>query len=268
MECCQPTAKKGQGGGKRPPLKTLFALFAFLACPALAAGNSTNDSFSQAKRMLSQKVYFDNRVTLYCAATYDEGGNIRLPEGFVASRYPGRALRMEWEHMVPAENFGRTFKEWREGHPSCVDRRGKPFKGRNCAEKASKAFRHMHADMHNLAPAIGAVNAARQNYNFALLPEAASAFGSCAMKIEGNKVEPPERARGMVARAYLYMQAEYAQFSMGRPQRQLMEAWDRMYPPDVWECTRARRIAALQGNPNKITQARCEEVGLSKTAQG
>jgi len=263
MQCCQPKAKKSWGDGNA---KTLLPLLAFagmaLAPPVLAAKNTANDSFSRAKRALSQQVYFDNRTTLYCAATYDERGNLQLPEGFEASLYPGRTHKMEWEHIVPAENFGRSFKEWREGHPLCVDKQGKAFKGRSCAEKTSKEFRHMHADMHNLAPAIGAVNAARQNYNFALLPEAQSAFGSCALKIEGNKVEPPERARGLIARTYLYMQAAYPRFSMGRPQRQLMEAWDKMHPPDAWECTRARRIAAIQGNRNETTEARCQEAGL------
>ena len=232
------------------------------AAKKLAVQNTGNDSFSQAKRLLSQKVYADFRQTFYCAASYDARGNISLPEGFVAHSHKGRALRVEWEHVVPAENFGRSFSEWREGHPLCVDRRGKPFKGRNCAEKASLEFRYMYADMHNLVPAIGAVNAARKNHNFALLPGVASRFGSCLVKVEGNKVEPPERARGMIARTYLYMQASYPRFSMGRPQQQLMEAWDKMYPPDAWECTRARRIEALQGNPNAITQKRCQEAKL------
>ena len=29
---------------------------------------------------------------------------------------------------------------------------------------------------------------------------------------------------------------------MSRQQRQLMDAWDKMYPVDQWECTRAKRI--------------------------
>jgi len=64
----------------------------------------------------------------------------------------------------------------------------------------------MHADMHNLAPSIGAVNALRSNFNFAMLPGVESTFGSCEMKIEGKRVEPPEAARGIIARTYLYMQ--------------------------------------------------------------
>ncbi|MCP4987376.1 MAG: hypothetical protein GY928_15370 [Colwellia sp.] len=47
----------------------------------------------------------------------------------------------------------------------------------------------------NLYPAIGAVNALRSNHNFAMLPSAKSDFGSCAMKIDNRKAEPPEAAR-------------------------------------------------------------------------
>ena len=212
--------------------------------------------------MLSQQVYFDHRVTVYCGAEYDERGNITLPEGFVTPSHQKRAGRMEWEHIVPAENFGRAFEEWREGHPECVDNKGKLFKGRNCAEKVSMEFRYMYADMHNLAPAIGAVNALRSNHNFAMLPDAKATFGSCPMKVQGNRVEPPEASRGIIARTYKYMQAVYPRYNMGRPQQQLMDAWDKIYPPDAWECTRARRIADIQGNVNETTEARCKEVGL------
>ncbi|MCL2259125.1 MAG: endonuclease [Cystobacterineae bacterium] len=229
---------------------------------ASAAGNTTNDSFNKAKRMLSTKVYWDHQVTFYCAAPYDEKGNIHLPAGFETATNQRRASKIEWEHVVPAENFGRNFKEWREGAPACVDKRGKTFKARHCAEKANLEYRYMQADMHNLVPAIGAVNAARQNYNFALLPHAPNTFGSCPVKIEGNRVEPPESTRGMIARTYLYMQAEYPRYKMGKPQNQLMQAWNKTYPPTPWECTRARRIAKIQGNMNKITETRCKEVGL------
>jgi len=238
----------------------LLASSVYLAS-AFAAGNTTNDSFQRAKRRLAEKVYFDNRVTFYCSAPYDKQGNIRLPEGFVAAKHPSRASKIEWEHIVPAENFGRNFVEWREGAPSCVDRHGKAFKTRNCAEKANLEYRYMQADMHNLAPAIGAVNAARQNYNFAPLPHAPSAFGTCPMKIEGKRVEPPEAVRGMIARTYLYMEAEYPRYKMGKPQKQLMKAWNKTHPPTPWECTRARRIAKIQGNVNQITEARCKEIG-------
>lgn len=227
----------------------------------LAAGNTANDSFARAKKMLS-KVYEDHRVTLYCGAEYDAQGNITLPEGFITPKHEKRAAKIEWEHVVPAENFGRAFDEWREGSPECVDNRGKAFKGRKCAEKVNPEYRHMQADMYNLYPAIGAVNAMRSNFNFQMLPGEESSFGRCEMKIVDRKAEPPARARGQIARSYLYMQDAYPQYRMSRQQEQLMGAWDKMYPVDQWECTRAKRIEAAQGNENRFVKEPCVAGGL------
>lgn len=240
--------------------KFLFSVLAgAILAPALvlAAGNVTNDSFSRAKRMLSH-VYEDHRVTLYCGAEYDARGNVTLPAGFETPKHEKRALRIEWEHVVPAENFGRAFDEWREGSPECVDNRGKTFKGRKCAEKVNLEYRHMQADMYNLYPAIGAVNAMRSNFNYAMLAGEQPTFGTCDMKISGNKAEPPARARGQIARTYFYMQDAYPRYKMSRQQEQLMGAWDKMYPVDQWECTRAKRIEAVQGNENRFVKEPCE----------
>lgn len=78
--------------------------------------------------------------------------------------------------------------------------------------------------MYNLYPAIGAVNAARSNYNFGMLNKADSDFGSCDLRIEKRKVQPPEAARGAIARSYLYMEASYPRYSMSSSQRKLMQA--------------------------------------------
>ena len=240
---------------------TAFGLLLAFAAPAFAAGNTVNASLSRAKKYLAG-VYADHRITIYCAAPYDERGNTALPANFTTLRHQARASRIEWDSIVPAESFGRAFAEWREGDPACVDNHGNPFRGRACAEKASMEYRYMQADMHNLAPAIGAVSAMRQNSHFTMLPGAKNTFGSCAMKIEGNKVEPPEAARGIIARTYKYMAQGYPRYKMDGPTAKLMDAWDKMYPPDAWECARARRIAKIQGNANEVTEARCREAGL------
>lgn len=98
------------------------------------------------KKTLERQVYYDHWITLHCGATFDEKKNITLPEGFIASSHTKRAKKVEWEHVVPAENFGQTFAEWREGDPQCIDNRGKAFKGRNCAEKVSREYRYMQSD--------------------------------------------------------------------------------------------------------------------------
>lgn len=243
-------------------LKSIYPLLlVMLFFSSAYSENLRNDSFAWAKRVLAQEVYFDHRITFYCKAAYDERGRVTLPVGFETEKYKGRAEKIEWEHVVPAENFGRTFSEWREGHPECVDKRG-PFKGRHCAEKVNLEYRRMQADMYNLYPAIGAVNAARQNYNFVMLPGVPPSFGSCAMKIEGTKVEPPEYVRGAIARTYKYMASTYPRFTISSQQKQLFGAWDALYPVDKWECTRAKRIETIQKNRNAIVAERCMAVGL------
>lgn len=241
-------------------LSTLLAAL-LLPALALAGGNTTNDSFSRSKKMLSQ-VYADHRITFYCGAEYDTQGNITLPEGFTTPKHEKRADRIEWEHALPAENFGQTFTEWRDGSPECVDNKGKAFKGRKCAEKANPEYRLMQADMYNLYPAIGAVNAMRSNFNYAMLAGQPATFGTCDMKIADRKAEPPARARGQIARTYFYMADAYSRYHMSKQQEQLMGAWDRQYPVDAWECTRAKRIEAMQGNENRFVKAPCVAAGL------
>jgi len=115
----------------------------------------------------------------------------------------------------------------------------------------------MQSDMYNLFPAIGAVNAMRSNYNVVAKVETKSGFGSCEMKISNRKAEPPIEARGRIARTYLYMDSIYKRYSMSKSQKQLMNAWDRMYTVTAWECTRAKRIKEIQMNSNSILTERC-----------
>ncbi|MEZ9595501.1 endonuclease [Shewanella sp. 10N.261.52.F9] len=226
-------------------------------------GNTTIKSFNKAKKTLERKVYYDHRVTLYCNAEFDSKKNIKLPRGFTTEKHVKRAKRVEWEHVVPAENFGRTFSEWRDGHPSCVNNKGKNFKGRKCAEKVNHDYRLMQSDLYNLYPAVGAVNATRANYNFAMLPSSGSSFGSCEVKVHDRKVEPTIGSRGRIARTYLYMEQAYPRYKMSKQQKQLMTAWDKQFPVSKWECKRAQRIETLQKNRNYIVYSQCETMGYN-----
>lgn len=223
------------------------------------ASNTSIDSFSKSKRLLEQEVYQDHPTTLYCGAIFDSKKNITLPQGFTTTKHVKRSKRVEWEHVVPAENFGRTFIEWREGDNQCVNSKGKAYKGRKCANKVNEEYRFMQADLYNLFPAIGAVNAMRSNYNFTMLPSAKTEFGSCDFRIDNRKAEPPVEARGRIARTYLYMDEAYPRYSMSKSQKQLMNAWDKMYPVSEWECVRAKRIEKVQDSKNEVVTSRCNE---------
>ena len=237
-----------------------FGICILISIPAFA-GNETNDSFSQAKKHL-REIYADHRETIYCGAKFNADNTVILPEGFVTTKHKKRSKRIEWEHVVPAENFGKVFSEWREGHPNCVDSKGKSFKGRNCAEKMNYEYRLMQADMHNLFPAIGSVNAMRSNFNFTeLSADTPNTFGSCAMKIQERKVEPPHHIKGIIARTYLYMENAYPRYKISNKMKKMLQVWDKEHPVTEWECIRAKRIEKIQGNPNKIVNEECEKKG-------
>lgn len=244
----------------RALLRSILIISLLVSLNTVAA-NLEIKSFNKAKKNLERSVYPDHRVTLYCGAKFDIKKNIIPPKGFKTDKYVKRSKKVEWEHVVPAQNFGRAFSEWRDGHELCVNGKGKNFKGRNCASKVSTEYRYMQSDMFNLYPAIGAVNALRSNYNFTPLPSAQSDFGLCDMRVEKRKAQPPEAARGRIARTYMYMEKSYRRYNMSKSQRKLMAMWDRQYPVSDWECLRAQKIAKIQGNTNTVVKSRCDAVG-------
>lgn len=231
-----------------------------ILCPALAfagGGNTTNDSFSKSKKLLLNRVYFDHRETFYCGCPFqiDKTVTFQADKFSPTTKHRERADKIEWEHVVPAQSFGQSFKEWRDGAPDCIDKNGKPFKGRKCAEKVNMEYRYMQADMYNLTPAIGQINALRSNYSYAMIPGEKREFGACDMEIEDKKAEPRPEIRGDIARIYFYMNDAYPGHGViSKKNRKLFEAWAKEDPVDDWERERAKRIEAIQGNHNNFVE--------------
>lgn len=221
-------------------------------------GNTLIENFNEAKYILYNKVHYDLRTTVYCQLEFDKNLNVCLPDDFDNSKYYERSKRIEAEHIVPAENFGKSFKEWVYGSPIC-NNYGKPYKGRKCAEKASKEYRLMQSDLYNLYPAVGSVNAMRKNYSFVeSITGKYDSFGVCDMKIGYKKTVPTEESKGRIARAYLYMEDTYPKrFRMHSETKYTMVKWNEEYPVDEYECKRAKRIENIQGNENKYIKYMC-----------
>jgi len=129
----------------------LFTLL-IISFSAFSAGNNQIKNFNEAKK-IALKLHKDHPYTIYCNCKYD-GKVIDLKScGYKVQKDAKRAARLEWEHVVPAEAFGNSFIEWREGTSECI-KKGKKFKGRKCAEKNSE-FSRMEADLYNLWPEDG-----------------------------------------------------------------------------------------------------------------
>ena len=252
-------------------MKKLASFIASLALIVLIGGSAWPDdkgntklqSFNKAKKILLRQVYQDHHTTFYCQCPFTKDKEILSSSKYTPKKKWKRAHRLEWEHIVPAHAFGQSFIEWRQGHPKCVNRKGKAFKGRNCAQKVNMKFRYMQADMYNLVPAVGEINGLRSNYSFGIIPGEKREFGPCDMEIENQKAEPPPGVRGNIARTYFYMDWAYPGHGIiSKKNRKLFQAWDNQDQVDDWECERGRRIEAIQGNENPFVKEACVDGGL------
>ncbi|PWC21853.1 deoxyribonuclease I [Brenneria roseae subsp. roseae] len=214
---------------------------------AAAFGQNINN-FTQAKAVASE-INRDAPGTFYCGCAITWQGKKGTPDlkscGYQVRKSELRANRIEWEHVVPAWQFGHQRQCWQDG-------------GRkNCSK--DPVYREMETDLHNLQPAIGEVNGDRGNAMYGQWNGGGGQYGQCEMKVDfkNNLAEPPARARGAIARTYFYMRDRY-QLRLSSQQARLFEVWNKQFPVTQWECTRDQRIAAKQGNHNPYVQQACQ----------
>lgn len=240
--------------------KTLF--FGILCAVALFFSFSPfNDVFAQRLNLnfYSAKGYLykitselDNPKTVYCGCDITITEKWYYPDlescGYIIQyNNPKRAKRIEAEHIVPASYFGKKRECW-------IRKSGR----RNC-ENTDKYFNLIESDLHNLYPSVGEVNNERKNFSFSDSVRKASPFGQCKMLIDRKRqrVTPPERSRGVIARAYLYMSMMYG-IKLDAEQINLFNRWNRDYRPDQNECRRNLMIKEIQGNENPFISKKCK----------
>lgn len=202
-------------------------------------------------KILGRVIWSEHPYTFYCGCKFDSHLAIGFNECGYVPQNSKRSKRVEWEHLVPAAWLGKQRACWRE--PLCESKRGKKFKGRNCCEKKDPAFNKAYSDLYNLVPAIGEVNAARKDYRFGMLEDNRSNqyLEGCNMVINDRNhvVDPPDRVKGMIARAHLYMADTY-EFRLSTKQKSMYIKWNKAYPPSPWELRWAEKVNQIQGNQN------------------
>ena len=198
--------------------------------------------------MLARDVYFDVRTDRYCGCTFDGGLRVDLSTCPMRTvHFEDRQKGIEWEHVVPASDFGQQRPCWRDA-PAGID-------GRTHCGRVDETFRVMEADPHNLIPVIGALNGIRSNYRFGMVGAGTEdpIVSGCGFRVAreggGRFVEPPDAVKGQIARIYFYFEDRYGH-RIGRPQRRLFDAWNKQFPPDAFEIERDQRLAAITGVSN------------------
>lgn len=226
-------------------------------------GNQRIPSFDHAKMHL-RILYAEHPETLYSGCAFTTDLHIDYDHCAYRPRKPNaRANRVEWEHVVPAEAFGRGFIPWRIGDRLCQDSRGKPYRGRRCAQRVSAIYRHMEADLYNLYPEIGEVNQIRSNHPMDVIADPKAQLWPLTVRSSAKAFEPRAEVKGDVARTYLYMHEAYPGLGiLSSKRRKLFNAWSAQDPADTWECRRAARIEAIQGNVNRPVKEACRRQGL------
>lgn len=219
-----------------------------LAAQAIALNNYHQNNFQQAKTFAAA-INADAPGSFYCGCKISWQGKKGIPDlnscGYQVRKNANRAGRIEWEHVMPAWEFGHQRQCWQNG-------------GRkNCSKDAD--YRRIESDLHNLQPAIGEVNGDRGNFAYSQWNGGEQQYGQCAMKVDfkNKQAQPPARARGAIARTYFYMRDQY-HLRLSRQQTQLFTVWNKLYPVSSWECERDQRIARAQGNHNPYVQQACQ----------
>lgn len=205
------------------------------------------NSFEESKKELA-KIYDDlgssYQYDFYCEAPFksNKKGKYIKFEIIPSDKYTPRneytkkgkinqrAKRIEWEHIMPAQNFGKHLPCWKEG-------------GRKAC-KNDPIFAKMESDKQNLVPAIGEINGDRSNFRYSEAPLNLkyTQYGNCKVytDFKTKRFYPADYSKGWIARSYLYMSKTY-NIRLSDQERKLMEAWDKKYPMSEKE----KRIRSL-----------------------
>lgn len=202
-------------------------------------------TFNKAKKILAREVYNtpDKQITFYCNCPYTWKQIDLKGCGYVSTsnKMLERANKVEWEHIVPAERFWRTFKQWDKWHPDCVDTKGEKIKWRKCVNKTSPEFNAMEADLFNLVPVVWEINGLRSNFEptekFSKFTN--SKFWYCDIEIYSKQklFAPSEEIRGDIARVYMYMASAYPEhIVLSKQEKMQFDKWDKEDPITKEEC--------------------------------
>lgn len=202
-------------------VKNIFLASVFAACSLFIGSALADQTFVQAKKMAAE-LYKQHPVTFYCECPIIYRGKKLTPDleacGYQVRKQESRANRIEWEHIVPAWEFGHQRQCWQKGgRKNCVDN--------------DPVFARMEGDMHNLVPSVGEVNGDRANYRYSEWNAKPDQYGKCEMVVDfkARRAQPPSHSRGAIARTYFYMQERY-QLTIAEQQRKLFEVWNKKYP--------------------------------------
>lgn len=217
-------------------------------------GNHRIKDFNHAKRIMKETHYMGATKTGYCNCPMTSWNTFTNKGcGYVNDKYDKIWHKIEYEHLVPLSRILENTKAYKVGHPSCgFD------KGRKCVEKV---YGFVSGDLYVSLPSETELNRVHSNHQWAELGSKGKKFGTCDFYYADKKVQPPQHLKGLIARAYMYVEDVYKVKVISNKNKKLFEIWA-SYPPSQDQCQRAKNIMKIQGNENKFETAACKKAGL------
>ena len=162
--------------------------------------------------MLLKSVYPQGGTTLYCGREFKNGERLKV------------------DYVYSEKQLMRHF--------GCIT-------ARQCSSKPG--YEDVATDMHNLYPIERIVELDRRGSQFGDLPDDVETR-KCGYQLSFQTFEPPDSAKGNVARAMLYMHMQHGLPLIGP--LEMYKRWNKLDPPDAEEKQRNNIIERIQHNRN------------------
>lgn len=186
---------------------------------------------------LGEKIHTPNKKgqsmgrEIYCGCPiYDEGG-IKFDKGPLACDYePPKGQsdngKIDIEHVVPKSRFKKDF-------PSI----------------SKETLNLLTNNFHNMYPGISKINNKRQVKPYGEGKISTPQYGRCETTIGNGIIHPREASKGLIARAYLYMDLIGA-IRLTPDERGRFNKCHKKHPPEKEECIREKIIFSIQEQHN------------------
>lgn len=167
---------------------------------------------ADAEDQLLRTVYAQGGSTLYCNTPFTPGDRLKVD--------------MIYSEKQLLRHFG------------CIT-------PRQCASKPG--YTEVAGDLHNMYPIVRSTDLDRRGSLFGDLPDDVETR-ECGYQLSFQTFDPPDHAKGNVARAMIYMHMQHKLPLIGP--LDLYQRWNKADPPDAEEKRRNDAISKLQGNRN------------------
>lgn len=165
-----------------------------------------------AEDTLMDKIYASGGSTLYCASEFKPGARLKV------------------DYVYSEKQILRHF--------GCIT-------SRQCSSKPG--FNDVIGDLHNLYPVERSTELDRRGSLFGDLPDNVESH-ACGYQLSFQTFDPPDQARGNIARAMIYMHKQHGLPLVGA--LTMYQRWNQEDPPDDAEKERNSLIFREQGNRN------------------